>query len=66
MQVSASFMKTPEGFDRRQTQENERAALEALVNYVAELGSGHEGGAVKSHADALRRSLCDVLDPNFT
>lgn len=65
MQASAPFSKAPDRFSRKEAQENERAALEALVTYVAELGASGEG-AVKSQADALRLSLRDVLNPKFT
>lgn len=48
---------------RHDTGENERAALEALISYVADIsGAGH---VARTQAEALRNSLAEVLNPEI-
>ncbi|WP_165592464.1 hypothetical protein [Tritonibacter multivorans] len=61
-----TMSQATDGFGRDDAQANERAALEALINYVADMGSGAQGRDRHGQADALRRSLRDVLDPKFS
>ena len=62
MQAANIMSQSADGVGREDAQANERAALEALINYVADMGSGAQGRDRNSQADALRRSLSDVLD----
>ena len=62
MQAANIMSQSADGIGRENAQDNERAALEALINYVAGMGSGAQGRDRNSQADALRRSLSDVLD----
>ena len=66
MQAVDIMSQSTDGFGREDAQANERAALEALINYVADMGSGAQGRDRNGQADALRRSLSDVLDPKFS
>lgn len=66
MQAVNIMSQSTEGFAREDAHANERAALEALINYVADMGSGAQGRDRSGQADALRRSLSDVLDRNFS
>ncbi len=48
---------------RHDTGENERAALEALISYVA--GIGDAGHTALNQAETLRKSLAEVLYPEI-
>ena len=52
------------GATPRERRENERAAIEALIDYVVDLGGA--GQAACDQADSLRKSLSDVLNPKWS
>lgn len=45
-------------------QENERAALTALIDYVVETTCNSQNALGRDGADKIRRSLSDVVLPN--
>lgn len=66
MQASVEQTSAATGQKGQSSRENERAALEALINYVADITAPSNSDRRRNHADALRKSLGDVLDPQLS
>ena len=61
MQAWAGDPSEVGSFGTDKNQENERAALTALINYVVETTCNSPENPTLDNAEDLRRSLCEVV-----